>query len=240
MAEVRPHALIVGASSGVGRALAQSLARDWAVTAVARREDRLRELASPNIYPLVGDICNLTGIGEMLQVAVAAQGTISALIYCAGQQCVKPLRATSVQDIEDLYRVNLVAPTIMASQFASRRISSDDGVFCVISSIAADRPEPGIVAYGASKAGLNALVHGIARELGPRRAVAVAPGWLDTEMTQRFPHLYGAEFRERLTKSSPAGPATIDAVVEAVRFLISPDAKHITGQVVRVDGGASL
>lgn len=240
MAEERPHALIVGASSGIGRALALRLGGPYAVTAAARRVERLEELASGDIWPVPTDVSDPARLTSMIEAAVAERGPLSALVYCAGLQRVKPMRTMSAADIEEVYRVNLTAPAFLATQFASARVSHKTAVFCVVSSIAGDRPEPGIVAYGSAKAGLNALVHGMARELGPRRAVGVAPGWLDTEMTQQFPHLYGEEFRQRLAKQSPAGPATVDAVVDAIVFLISPAAAHITGQIVRVDGGAGL
>ena len=94
--------------------------------------------------------------------------------------------------------------------------------------------------YAASKAGLSTLVSGLAREIGPRRAVGVAPGWIDTEMTQSFSHLYDDAFRERLAKNSPAGPATVESVVDTILFLLSPAARSITGQIVRVDGGAAI
>ena len=240
MADDRPHVMIVGASSGIGRELASRVAGAAVVTVMARRTERLAEIASDRIHPVAADMSDLAGLGPLVQAAVAERGALSALIYCAGVQRVKPMRMMTVEDVEELYRVNLLAPTVLAAHFASRRVSLENAVFCVVSSIAGDRPEPGIVTYGAAKAGLNALVHGLARELGPRRAVGVAPGWLDTEMTQRFPHLYGEEFKARLIKESPAGPATVDSVVDAIAFLISPAASHITGQIIRVDGGAGL
>lgn len=240
MARERPHILVLGASSGIGRALALRLAGRSVITAVARRTERLAEIESEDIHTLAGNVSDLAGVGALVQAAVAERGLLSAMIYCAGVQRVKPIRTMTVDDIDEVYRVNLIAPTVLAAHFASRRVSLDDAVFCVVSSIAGDRPEPGIVAYGAAKSGVNALVHGLARELGPRRAVGVAPGWLDTEMTQRFPHLYGEEFKQRLAKESPAGAASVEAVVDAIEFLISPAAAHITGQVIKVDGGASL
>ncbi len=113
-------------------------------------------------------------------------------------------------------------------------------MFCAVSSVAAQRPEPAIVPYAASKAGLDALIKGLARELAPRRAVGVAPGWLDTEMTQAHARLYGAEFKDALEKRSPAGAATVESVVDAIAFLMSPQARHVTGEILRVDGGAML
>src|SRR5690606_26100541 len=107
---------------------------------------------------------------------------------------------------------------VSASAFASPRTTHPEAVYCAISSIAAQRPEPGIVAYSAAKAGLDALVRGLARESAPRRAVAIAPGWLDTEMTQSQPHVYNQEFRERLAASTPRGIATVDEVVELALY----------------------
>jgi gluconate 5-dehydrogenase len=241
MVEGIGHSLVIGASSGIGRDLAVRLvSRGSKVTAVARRADRLAELEASGVYALAGDVNDLSLLPALVATAVKANGLLTSLIICAGVQCIKPIRMMAVDEIEHLYRLNLTVPTVLAAQFASRRISTDDAVFCAISSVASLRPEPGIVAYGASKAGLNGLIHGLARELGPRRVVGVAPGWLDTELTQKFPHLYGEAFKEKLAKESPAGPATVSSVADAVEFLISPAASRITGVVLTVDGGAVL
>lgn len=240
MAEAAGHILVVGASSGIGRAVAERFARQGAVTALARRTDRLAELAAAGIATIAADVTDLAAIGGVLQAAVAERGPLTGLVYCAGVQIIKPMRSLGVDEVERLYKTNLVAPTLFASAFGSARISTRDAVFCAVSSVAAQRPEPAIVPYSASKAGLDALIRGLARELAPRRAVAVAPGWLDTEMTQAHARMYGAEFKEALEKRSPAGAATVESVVEAIAFLMSPQARHVTGEILRVDGGATL
>lgn len=236
----RLHALVVGASSGIGEALSRSLLSDHHVSVVARRADRLVALeeAGASVFP--GDISELDTISGLIGAAVARHGPLDALIYCAGAQLVKPLRSTSSADLQRIFTINLIAPAVMATQFASRRVSSENATFCVVASVAGQRPEPGIVAYGAAKAGLINLVGGMARELGPRRVVGVAPGWIDTEMTQAYRHLYNDAFREQLAKNSPAGPVSIDAVVDTIRFLLSSAARGITGEIVRVDGGAAI
>lgn len=239
MAE-RGHALIVGASSGLGFRLAERLLEDHAVSVVARRSERLQPLCERGATAFPADVTALDSIPKLVADVVAANGPLTALIYCAGMQRLKPMRTMSVKDVEQLYTINLMAPTVFGAQFASRRVSAEAGVFCAVSSIAAERPEAGIVTYAASKAGLSTLVSGLAREIGPRRAVGVAPGWIDTEMTQSFSHLYDEAFRERLAKNSPAGPATVDSVVDTILFLLSPAARSITGQIVRVDGGAAI
>lgn len=240
MAEAEGHILVVGASSGIGRAVAERFAKQGAVTALARRTDRLAELAAAGIATIAADVTDLAAIGGVLQAAVAERGPLTGLVYCAGVQIIKPMRSLGVDEVERLYKTNLVAPTLFASAFGSARISTRDAVFCAVSSVAAQRPEPAIVPYSASKAGLDALIRGLARELAPRRAVAVAPGWLDTEMTQAHARMYGAEFKEALEKRSPAGAATVESVVEAIAFLMSPQARHVTGEILRVDGGATL
>ena len=240
MAESAGHILVVGASSGIGRAVAERFAKQGAVTALARRTDRLAELAAAGIATIAADVTDLAAIGGVLQAAVAERGPLTGLVYCAGVQIIKPMRSLGVDEVERLYKTNLVAPTLFASAFGSARISTRDAVFCAVSSVAAQRPEPAIVPYSASKAGLDALIRGLSRELAPRRAVAVAPGWLDTEMTQAHARMYGADFKEALEKRSPAGAATVESVVEAIAFLMSPQARHVTGEILRVDGGATL
>lgn len=236
----RPHALIVGASSGIGAALAARLVADHHVSLLARRVDRLDALAGPHVTAYPSDVADGVGLSETIKAAVAAHGKIDRFIYCAGRQLIKPLRAASAADITDVVNVNLTGALISAGAFASPRNAHADSVFCAISSIAAQRPEPGILAYSAAKAGLDALVHGLARECAPKRAVAIAPGWLDTEMTQAQPHVYNDEFREKLAASTPRGIATVDEVVVLAMFLMSDAARSITGQTVTVDAGASL
>ena len=238
----RPHALIVGASSGIGAALAHRLAADHHVSLLARRAERLDVLAKDH-STASAYACNAADseqLIETIKAAVAANGKIDRFVYCAGRQLIKPLRATSTAEIADVVGVNLTGALVSAAAFASPRLTHAESIFCVISWIAAERPEPGIVAYSVAKAGLDALVHGVARECAPRRAVAIAPGWLDTEMTQGQPHVYNAEFREKLAASTPRGIATVDEVVDLALFLMSGAARSITGQTVTIDAGASL
>ncbi len=240
MSETAGHLLVVGASSGIGRAVAERMAGRMAVTAIARRADRLAEFATLGVDGVACDAVDFDALGAAVEAAVAKHGRVTQLVCAAGLQKIKPARLLKPAELADVLKVNLELPLFLAGLFTSRRVTADDAVYCVISSIAALRPEPGILAYAAAKAGVEAMVKGLAREAAPRRVVAVAPGWLDTEMTQAYASIYDEGFRERLEKSAPGGIASVDAVVDCVEFLLSPAARFITGESVRVDGGAAL
>jgi len=234
------HTLIVGASSGIGFALANRLCTVGKVTALARRQEKMASLAEKGVLTKQCDVADLEGIEQIVQSAVESQGKITGLVYCAGQQQIKPLRASGTQHTGGIITVNLSAPLEFARLFASRKVADKEAVFCVISSIAANKPEPGILPYSCTKAAVEALVRGMAVELAPKRAVGVAPGWLDTEMTQSMPAIYNEEFKQTLEQKSPRGIATVESIVDTIEFLMSPKANYLTGQIITVDGGASL
>jgi NAD(P)-dependent dehydrogenase (short-subunit alcohol dehydrogenase family) len=235
-----PNALVVGGSSGIGASIAKRLMANHHVSLIARREDRLAEVAGgqASVYPC--DVSDGSLLEEAIKKCVSENGKIDYLFYCAGAQMIKPLRSSSVADINRIVDVNLTAALICGALFSSSRYSNREAVFCAISSIAAQRPEPGILAYSAAKAGIDALVRGLARECAPKRAVAIAPGWLDTEMTKSYSHVYDELFLARLKESSPRGIATVEEVVDLAMYLVSGLGRSITGQTITIDGGASL
>lgn len=232
------HRLIVGASSGIGYAIADHfLSRGDAVTAIARRRDKLDPLVKQGAHAVALDVTHFDALSEAIKAAASEVGLFDTIVFCAGMQQIKPLRMTKPSDLQAMIAVNLTAPLVVGGLFASKKIAALDATYCLVSSIAGSRPEPGIIGYSATKAALDNAIRGMARELGPRRVVGVAPGWLDTEMTQSSSNIYNEAFRERLEKESPTGIASVDEVVACIDFLISAQARAITGEIVRVDGG---
>ncbi len=235
------HAGIIGGTSGIGLEIAKRLLLSCKVSSFGRRIEKLNGMKSAceNLYIQYIDVQNDSSVQQGLESGVANFGKFDALIYCAGLQIIKPHRMLKIDDIDSLFNVNLRGALVASKLFCSSKFSGSDAVMCFVSSVAAEKPEAGIVAYSAMKAGLNALTKGLARESAPRRFVAVAPGWLDTEMTQKQP-LYTPSYIEELRKRSPLGLTSVHNVVDAVEFLISKRASSITGEVLRIDGGAFL
>ncbi len=236
------NALVVGASSGIGRAIALKLSKNYQVFAMARREDRLKELKESGITPIPFDVTNLNDIEKTIKALSKEYGKFSTLIYSAGVQNIKPLRVNKISEVEYLYRVNTIAPLFFAKAFASKSVVDKDNYpsMLFISSIAGEKPEKGIVAYSASKASLNAMIKALAKEVAPVRVNGIAPGFLETEMTKEYEHIYNDEFIEQIKQSYPLGLGSVEDIAEVASFLVSSSAKYITGEIIRVDGGGAL
>ena len=235
------HTVIFGASSGLGHALASRLVNNNNLSLFARRLDRLEDFSreAENIYVASADVTNFEEMHSLLSKAVKKFGKIQKLVYCAGHQIIKPHRMTSELDYDQMYAVNLRGALAASKAFCRSSISESTAVMCIVSSVAAQKPEPGILGYSVMKSGLSALIKGLAVECRPRRFVGVAPAWLDTEMTKRQ-SIYDSDFIEQLSNKSPLGLTSIECVLDTIEFLISCKAKSITGQIITVDGGYTL
>lgn len=236
----RPHALIIGASSGIGAACAERFSVSYNVTGISRRGTLPLSIPSKVGFGVACDATSVDALKICIDEAVGKFGKISVMVVSAGLQLIKPVRNIKEQEALNLLDANIAAPLFAASLFSSQRVTNPDAVLCLISSISSIRSEPGIVLYGATKAAINSLVAGLARELAPRRVVGISPGWLDTPMTQAYSHVYNSEFQEKLKSRTPLGIVSVEDVVNSIEFLSSSRAKSITGQVLVVDGGASL
>ena len=236
----KPHLMVVGSTSAIGSCLINRLKDRFKISALGRREQNLSGLDDRCIKSFTFDALSTDSIEQAFTGAVNHFGKVSLFIYCAGVQLIKPIRNLTSEEIDSLIRVNLSCPLIFSSLLASKKYSELDSVLCFISSIAGKKPEPGIALYSASKAAIDSLVSSLAIEMRPRRVVGVAPGWLDTPMTKKYDNIYTPEYIKSLKEKSPLGLATVENVVDAVEFLFSEKAKLITGQVITVDGGASI
>ena len=236
-------AFITGGAKGIGYAIAEQLAQDGCTVIVAdilgdsASEAALR-LSSNGVSALglYGDVSNSEDVERMFKEAADKFGKVDILINNAGITRDNLLLRLTEKDWDDVLRINLKG-AFLCSKAASRIMMKNRwGRIINIASVVGVMGNAGQANYAASKAGLIGLTKSLAKELAGRNITvnAVAPGYIETEMTAKLPEAAKEVFLS-ITPLKRAGTAY--DVAALVWFLASPNAEYITGQVIHCDGG---
>lgn len=239
-------ALVTGAGRGIGRAIARALADAGAVVYANDREavdECLAEIRTAGriVFPALADVSNAEHVTNMFNVIADAHGRLDVLVNNAAISRPRALVATSDEDWQAVLGVNLTGVfhcCRAAFPLMRRRDESGGGRIINLSSVSAytGRVLSDNAAYVAAKAGVDGLTRALARE-GASLGItvnSVAPGIVATEIHAHLPQAS----RDALPTLVPAGRlATSEEVAEVVRFLASSTSRHITGQVIHVNGG---
>ena len=247
------HVVVTGAGTGIGRAIAIRQAREGAMVGlVGLREDELEETAAAIDGPTHVAACDIR-VRDQVEDAFGrvadAQGAIQAFVAVSGIGGGNGEDDEGGDRFDDLVRTNLYG-TYYCVRAALRRLAPgpDPRHVVVISSILARIAVPGYTGYSASKAGLLGLVRSFAAELAPDNVQvnAICPGWVDTDMARLGLDLLAEEIggtrddAYRLAMSHvPLGRMSEpEDIAGTVAWLLSPDARGVTGQAVDQNGGA--
>jgi 3-oxoacyl-[acyl-carrier protein] reductase len=237
-------ALVTGGSRGIGRAIALSLGQAGAYVVInykgnqAAAEETLGLLqAGDGKGELsVFDIADEAQVETAVKNIVDAHKNINILVNNAGVTSDNLLMRTKSSDWDQVIGTNLRG-TILCTKVVSRQmLKQRAGRIVNLSSVVGQMGNVGQSLYAASKAGIIGFTKAVARELAPRAITvnAVAPGFIDTEMTARLPE----KLREDFLRSVPLGRfGTCQEVADMVVFLAGPSGSYVTGQVFNVNGG---
>ena len=232
------RALVTGASKGIGRAIAQELARAGATVIVGYRsgKDEAEQLASE-----IGGVAVQADVSspEDAKRLVEEAGEIDVLVNNAGLTRDGLLARMSDDDWRTVIDTNLSSVFYTCRAVTRPMMKKRGGSIVNISSVVGVHGNWGQTNYAASKAGIIGFTKSLARELGSRniRANVVAPGYVKTALTDVLPE----EATAAMVQNTPLGRvAEPQEIAGAVRFLASDDASFITGEVLLVDGGLGM
>ncbi|MFP4056068.1 MAG: SDR family NAD(P)-dependent oxidoreductase [Candidatus Brocadiia bacterium] len=240
------HALVTGASRGIGRACALALAQAGAdVALVARSQDDLEAAAAEvreagaRTFVRPADLARPADCEAVVADAEGALGTLDVLLYAAGINLRAPAEEVGLDQLARTLEVN-TASAFATAQAIGRRLldARRPGSLIFIASLMSRGARPTTIPYGVSKMGLGGVVAGLACEWAERgiRANAIAPGYIRTEMTrplQESPHL-DSWVRQRTPMGRWGEPGDIAPLAV---FLASDAAAFVTGQTLYCDGG---
>jgi 3-oxoacyl-[acyl-carrier protein] reductase len=238
-------ALVTGASRGIGRAVAVTLARGGAKVALnyagneEAAQEALRQVKEAGalearLYRF--DVADPAACTAAVEAVQADLGGLQVLVNNAGIALDQLVMRVKDEDWSRQLAVNLTGAFNLVRAVARPMMKQRGGAIVNLTSVVGEMGNAGQAAYSATKAGLIGLTKSVARELASRnvRVNAVAPGYVDTDMTQALPEAARSKLLE-LIPLARIGRA--QDVADAVAFLASEQASYVTGEVLRVNGG---
>jgi len=237
-------AIVTGASRGIGLAISRKLASEGTAVAIV---DVLQEEAEAAAKALASDfgikakawktdISNFEASERMTKEVIEEFGKVTILVNNAGITRDGLILRMSEEQWDQVIAVNLKGAFNCTRHVSGHMLRNRSGSIIGIASVSGQMGNAGQANYSASKAGLIGLTKTVARELAPKgvRANAIAPGYIQTEMTDLIPEKKRDELKKLIPMRRLGQP---DDIADAVIFLASDASKYITGQVIAVNGG---
>lgn len=246
----RRAALVTGSSRGIGRAVAQELARagydvcvncssEQGLPAARELADALAADCGVRTLAVAANVADAQEAATLVDAACQEFGRVDVLVNNAGITRDGLIARMKEEDFDAVVGVNLKGTFNCCKEVAQRMMKQRFGRIVNMSSVVGVAGNAGQANYAASKAGVIGLTKSLARELASRNvtANAVAPGFITTDMTAALSDKQREAMTERIAARRLGAPEDVAALV---RFLASDEAGYITGQVICVDGGMSL
>ncbi len=230
-------ALVTGGTRGIGKAIAFRLADAGMDVCICSRDQKnLDAIKHPRIHGFVADVSDVAEVDKLVKGVLDQFGRIDILVNNAGITRDNLLMRMSDQEWDQVIAVNLTGSFYLSRAVIRPMLKQRYGRIVNISSIVGVAGNPGQTNYAAAKAGIIGLTKSLAKEVASRQILvnAVAPGYIDTDMT----NVLSDDLKAEVVKQIPLGKVgNVNDVAELVNFLVSDLNQYITGQTIHVDGG---
>jgi 3-oxoacyl-[acyl-carrier protein] reductase len=241
-------ALVTGSARGIGREIALKLAgvgADIVVNDIPAAADSLEAVANEiralgrQALAVTADVSSPADVARLVETAAGTYGRIDILVNNAGVTRDQLVMRMSDEEWETVLNIDLKSAFLCIRAVLRHMLRQRWGRIISIASVVGIIGNAGQANYASAKAGIIALTRSVAKEVGSRgiTANAIAPGYIDTKMTQQLDDKRSQELLARIPLGYPGTPRD---VAEAVAFLASEEARYITGQVLNVDGGMAM
>ena len=238
-------ALVTGAGQGIGKAIALKLAAEGATVVINDISPSAKEAADEikasggQAISILADVSSADDVSKMIEQAISQYGRIDILVNNAGITRDSLAMRMPEEDWDKVLAINLKSVFLCTRAVVRNMLKQRSGRIISIASVIGLIGNPGQANYASAKAGIIGFTKAIAKEVASRgiTANAIAPGFIDTEMTKGL----SEDQRQEYIKNIPLGRlGTPEDIAEAVAFLASPEAGYISGQVLTVDGGMTM
>lgn len=237
-------AFITGATRGIGRQIAITLAKEGFDIVINYRKEnedlietkKMVEEQKVKCFTVQGDVSSFEDSERMVKDIIEEFNHIDILVNNAGITKDMLLMRMKKEDFESVIGVNLVGTFNITKNVIPYMMKNRSGRIINVSSVVGISGNAGQTNYSASKAGIIGFTKSLAKEVGSRNILvnAVAPGFIETQMTD----VLKEEVKEEISKTIPLKRmGTVEDVANVVKFLASKDSSYITGQVINIDGG---
>jgi NAD(P)-dependent dehydrogenase (short-subunit alcohol dehydrogenase family) len=236
--------LVTGASSGIGKAVAGSIAASGGrVIAAGRDPERLHDmlggLAGTGHVTVQATLTDADATADWIKALVAEHGAMDGVFHAAGIELIRPVRLTKQAQLNDVMASSLFAAFGIARAMSQKGGMVDGGSIVFMSSVAGAAGQVGMTAYSAAKAGIDGLVRSLACELATRRirVNAIAAGAVRTAMHERLVKGGGADAVADYERTHLLGFGDPADIANAGLFLLGDAGRWVTGTTMVIDGG---